>query len=556
MNLASTNFWRIACMLGFLCAILFSMNACSNQQVTVLNSSDEKVGHYVEGILGNWGRLNPLFGDANPVDNDIARLVFAGLVRIASDGSVVSDMAYMPKIDKSRTVYTFTLKKDLKWHDGTSVTSRDVAFTIQQISDPDFRGSENISLVWRSVEVEVLDESTIVFQLEKPFSPFLARFATIGILPEHLLRGLSSEDLFNAPFNAFPVGSGPYRIDKVTPSGIHFSAWGNYHFGSPQMEKLEFRFYQNFSNALRDIEKQLINSFYIRGFLSLADYEKVSRLKNVELFNIHQSGALVLSLNIQRLGYFDDYRVRKAFSLVIDRSRIAETIFFGRFRPSVSFVAPYGWAYDPAQDLDEFLNNVGSSYQQDLKLAKQLLTDAGWHEHPTTGIRMNDKNEQFNFIIRTDHDPARSQLALEIAKHLELLGIRASVATTPFKVLLRDFLIPSNYDAALTVIDPGSDPDPYFFLHSSQILFSGLNISNFANLSVDKLIERGRDHMDTNIRLDVYGQLQELWNSEVPAIVIGYPMDTYIRPLGGPSSNGYIAFSSSDRFFDIHLWPN
>ena len=83
-----------------------------------------------------------------------------------------------------------------------------------------------------------------------------------------------------------------------------------------------------------------------------------------------------------------------------------------------------------------------------------------------------------------------------------------------------------------------------------------MNISNFANLSVDKLIERGRDHMDTNIRLDVYGQLQELWNSEVPAIVIGYPMDTYIRPLGAPSSNGYIAFSSSDRFFDIHLWPN
>ena len=70
--------------------ILFSMNACSNQQVTVPKSSDEKVDHYVEGILGNWGRLNPLFGDANPVDNDIARLVFAGLVRIASDGSVVS----------------------------------------------------------------------------------------------------------------------------------------------------------------------------------------------------------------------------------------------------------------------------------------------------------------------------------------------------------------------------------------------------------------------------------------------------------------------------------
>ena len=559
MNFASSKFRRAVFLLTFIGVVLLLGAACTRDEALNSNLENEDGSqhedHYVEGVLGNWGRLNPLFVDANPVDSDIARLVFAGLVRIASDGSVVSDMAYMPDVDESNTSYTFTLKKDLKWHDGTPVTSRDVFFTINQITGPDFRGSEQASLFWRNLEVEVPDARTIIFKLKAPFSPFLARFATIGILPEHLLRGLSGEDLFNAPFNAFPIGSGPYRINKVTSSSVHFLAWEDYHFGEPEMEKFQIRFYKDLSTALLDIEAKSIQSLYLRDFLSLEDYEKVVRLKGSALYDVQRSGALVLSLNIDKIGYFDDYRVRKAFSLVLDRARIAETVFFGRFNPSASFVVPDSWAYVSEEDVVTSEIGVTSSYQQNLKLANELLSDAGWREHPTTGIRINDENEEFNFIIRTDHDPAHSKLALEIAKHLELLGVRTSVATTPFSVLLRDFLLPGNYDAALIVIDPGADPDPYFFLHSSQTLFSGFNVSNFTSLSVDKLIERGRGYLETDVRSDVYRQLQELWRKEIPSIVLGYPTDTYIRPVGSPDLDRRIVFSSADRFFDIHLWP-
>ena len=72
---------------------------------------------------------------------------------------------------------------------------------------------------------------------------------------------------------------------------------------------------------------------------------------------------------------------------------------------------------------------------------------------------------------------------------------------------------------------------------------------------MDKLVERGRGYLETDIRFDVYRQLQELWRKEIPSIVLGYPMDTYIRPVGSPELDRRIVFSSADRFFDIHLWP-
>ena len=161
MNFAASKFRHAVFLLSFIGVILLVGSACTGGET--LNSNLENEGgsqyedRYVEGVLGNWGRLNPLFVDANPVDSDISRLVFAGLVRIASDGSVVSDMAYMPDVDEAKTSYTFTLKKDLKWHDGTPVTSRDVFFTIKQITGPDFRGSEQTNLFWRNLEIEVPD---------------------------------------------------------------------------------------------------------------------------------------------------------------------------------------------------------------------------------------------------------------------------------------------------------------------------------------------------------------------------------------------------------------
>ena len=140
----------------------------------VLRLRDDEAGvlvepaSYTEGIAGTWQRVNPLFASANDVDQDLSALVFAGLVRAGADGTIEPDLAgALPEISQDGRVYTFRLRKDLKWHDGAPVTSRDVSFTISRMADPAFKGDPVLAESWAGVEVDTPDSTTVVFRLRQ-----------------------------------------------------------------------------------------------------------------------------------------------------------------------------------------------------------------------------------------------------------------------------------------------------------------------------------------------------------------------------------------------------
>ena len=204
---------------------------------------------YVEGVVGAWQRINPLFAAENPVDQDLSRLVFAGLLRAGEDGRLLPDLAPLPEVGEDGRTYTFRLHPELRWHDGAPVRSLDVAFTISHILAPDFQGDPRLREAWTGVEVRTPDLRTVVLRLPATSPSFLARFATVGILPEHLLQGLDGAGLFDAPFNASPVGAGPYRLDSVTSIEATLRAYPRYHLGRPQIDVITVRFLQDFASV-------------------------------------------------------------------------------------------------------------------------------------------------------------------------------------------------------------------------------------------------------------------------------------------------------------------
>ena len=108
---------------------------------------------YTEGVAGTYQRVNPLYGTMNEVDAGLVALVYAGLVRLAPDGRVIGDMAELPEISADGREYTFRLRQNARWHDGEPVTSGDVAFTIRNITDPDYRGDPALAEGWLGVGV-------------------------------------------------------------------------------------------------------------------------------------------------------------------------------------------------------------------------------------------------------------------------------------------------------------------------------------------------------------------------------------------------------------------
>ncbi len=499
---------------------------------------------YSEGVAGTWQRINPLYASENEVDQDLSQLVFSGLVRLGPDGAVLPDLAAeLPALSDDGQTYTFKLRKGLKWHDGEPVTSRDVQFTVKQITDPDFKGDTALADGWVGTTVEAPDANTVVIHLKQASAPFLARTATVGILPEHILGPLKAAQMDVAPFNSQPVGTGPYKLQSIDSREATLVANDDYYLGRPGIAQIKLRFYPDYSTAERAVASGDVRGLLVREPLTDDQLTDLQKIKGVEIEQPQRGDYIVLYLNNDQAAYFQDERVRRAISLAIDRRSLTDKVFLGLATPSSSPIAPGTWAYSAEYDQPD----------ANIQEAKKLLKEAGWEPHPTTGILLKDGGE-FRFTIRTDNDPTRVAIAAEIARQLEPLGIRATVASTTFSVLRRDFLQERKYDAAITGWAQGTDPDPYSGWHSSQMGPAGLNLANFSDAVADELIAKGRTTNDVDVRKDVYKQFQEVWSELEPSIVIAYPRYLYIHTDALSGLNLGVLFNGSLRFADVYKW--
>jgi peptide/nickel transport system substrate-binding protein len=498
---------------------------------------------YTEALTGTWEHVNPLFAGENPVDQDLSALLFSGLIRTGPEGAPLPDLAGLPQVSEDGRTYTFRLRPNLRWHDGQPLTSRDVAFTITRIQEPGFRGAAELADAWAGVTVETPDAQTIVLVLQEASAPFLARFGTLGILPEHLLRGLSSAALRDGSFNQRPVGSGPYRLASLDSREAVLSAHDGYHGGRPAIDTFRLRFYPDTASALLALGAGEVDGFFARDTLSLGQRDEVARLKNTAAQRFQRAGYLVLYLNNDLAGLFDDPRVRKAIALTINREALLEGPLRGQATISSSPIPPATWSYAPEYD------KTGPG----LSAARALLREAGWELNASTAVLTREGSE-FRFTVRTDNDGVRAALAADIARQLEPLGIRATVATTTFSVFERDFLRERRYDAAIAGWDQGADPDPYFGWHSSQGGTAGLNFANFADIVIDQLIQRGRTDSDPVVRREQYRQFQEKWDELAPSVVIAYPDYLYVHTTSLSGLTAGVLARPAQRFFDVQRW--
>ena len=171
-------------------------------------------GVYSEALIGSAGRFNPVLDFHNPADQSVDRLLFSSLVVFDSRGLPVGDLAETWGISQDGKVYNFSLRANAKWHDGTPVTSADILFTIDLLRKEQLPIASDLRDFWSQIEVRELDEKTLQLRLTEPFAPFMD-YLTFGILPRHILGGLSVDEIIASPFNLKPVGSGPFQFSHL-----------------------------------------------------------------------------------------------------------------------------------------------------------------------------------------------------------------------------------------------------------------------------------------------------------------------------------------------------
>src|SRR5579862_326392 len=128
-------------------------------------------GVYREAVIGQPLSFNPLDAATDPLSNDLARLMQAGLVRVVDAGPPTPDLAASWQISDDAHTYTFQLKPGTVWHDGQALTSADVAATVAFVQSTAFSGPAELAAVWRRVHVETPDSRTVRFSLDEPYAP-------------------------------------------------------------------------------------------------------------------------------------------------------------------------------------------------------------------------------------------------------------------------------------------------------------------------------------------------------------------------------------------------
>ncbi|MDZ4221616.1 MAG: ABC transporter substrate-binding protein, partial [Patescibacteria group bacterium] len=323
-------------------------------------------GEYAEAVIGAPTYINPLFAQANDVDQDISRLVFSSLMKLDEKGALATDLAESYAIDEAQTTYTFTLRDDAVWHDGEPLTARDVLFTVQSIQDQNFKSP--LYVTFRNVRAAQLSDRTISFTLAEPFAPFLS-VMTFGILPEHLWSGVDPSHAILAELNLKPVGSGPYRFSQFTKDRngnikeYRLERFSGYYGSGPFIDTITLKFFGSFDEAFAAFADGNADGI---GFLPQHQARAQVRQKTAHQFALPQYTALFFNQGANPA--LKDKSVRTALALATGKREIIDSAFGGDAVPVETPILPgmlgyaesiTGTLFDPAQ-------------------AEKILDDAGW----------------------------------------------------------------------------------------------------------------------------------------------------------------------------------
>lgn len=528
-------------------------------------------GEYVEAIVGSPTYINPLFSQTSSADQDLTRLIFSSLVRFDGNGTLVPDLAASYAIDDKQTTYTFTLKPDLRWHDGEPLTADDVVFTMQSIKDPNFKSP--LYSTFRGVKVASEDEQTVSFTLSEPFAPFLS-LLTFGIIPEHLWSEIDPLYATLAELNLKPIGSGPYRfasLSKDKKGNIHeylVERFGDYYQTGPFLQKITFKFFSSLDEAQTALKDGNADGL---GFLasSLSNFSSNSN-QNIYQLDLPQYTALFFNQGSNIT--LSDRNIREALSLALSREQIIAAAFSGSAEaiddPLLSFFgqdidqAPK-LIFDPAKaaallDLSGWkrteAENTATSTLSNTQLGLAAGVSAPYARQKK--IKRDNKEELATLEIKltTVQKDENIQVAEKIRELWQAVGVKVNVEIVDLNRIQRDVIKPRAYEVLLFGQILGRDPDPYPFWHSSQANDPGLNLALYNNKEADKLLEEARRANDPAIRARDYLEFEKKLRADIPAVFLYSLKFSYLLPASIQGVKTIKINQTADRFSTVNEW--
>jgi peptide/nickel transport system substrate-binding protein len=520
---------------GVFAALLVASSAASAYALerTFLIAEPAYGGTLTEGVVGSPRFVNPLLA-LSDTDRDLVALVYAGLMGEDGGGNLIPVLAESYAVSEDGKNYTFVLRADAVFSDGSPVTADDVVFTVEKAQDPALKSPEYAN--WSGVSVAAVDPRTVEFTLAKAYAPFLEN-ATLGILPSNLWRDISNDEFPFSELNTEPVGAGPFKVSDVARDAdniieeYELSANSSYALGRPYLDGIRFVFFGDSSDLAEAVREGDVESAYgIQGTGGLR--APLSRVFGV-FFNSAENPV------------FARLEVRKALSLAVNRERIVRDVLGGYATPLIGPVPPGSGVEDipiPSSD-----NRI--------EAAAAVLTDAGWeYDGETREWVLPDSDAKIVLTLKTSNVPELKAVAAAVQEDWTELGIPVAVELYEPGDLTQNVIRPRRYEALLFGMVIGRDRDLYAFWDSAERNDPGLNIALYTNKTVDELLESSRAENDPAKVTENLSRVNALIAADYPAAFTHAPDFLYLIP---PDLHGVRLpqiTAPKDRFADAARW--
>ena len=393
-------------------SMLIMLPSCS--KVNNTNTAKNQISIYVgQNIFTN--SLDPIKGAMSYGYS----FTNCALTKVDSDSKYVKDLATDWNITDDSLCYTFNLRKDVKFQDGSDFTADDVVFTYETVKKNQGE-NENVDLT-KLAKVEAIDDYTVKFTLSEAYSPFFDLVAKLGIVP--------SDSYDSAKFDKYPIGTGPWKVVQYdTEQQIIVEANKEYYEGAPEIEKVTFVNMDDesaFSNAKSgQLDVVMVSPNFTSekiDNMNLVNFETMD-VRNISLPCRKEEEVIDKKGNKVKVGnnVTSDLAVRKSLSIGINREKIINNALNNIGKPAEGFTSNLKWG------------GVVSYKDNRKDEAKKVLEEAGWIDFNNDGIREKDGlNCEFT-VYAAANDEQRYLLAVAVAEEAKELGIKINVKQAPW----------------------------------------------------------------------------------------------------------------------------
>lgn len=451
---------------------------------------------------------------------------------------------------KKGIAVTFTLRPDLKWGDGTPVTTRDVAFAIEVGKHPQ-SGVTATEGYRRIRKLDIRDDRTFTLHVDRITFEY-ASMGDLRLLPAHIERPVfeaapadyRNKSTYETDTASAALWFGPYRVTRTVPgASIELERNPSWQGKTPYFKRIVFRIIENTAALEANLLSGSVD--YVVGELGLSlDQALAFEKRHKDRFDVVYKPGLIyehIDINLDN-PVLADRRVRQALLQGIDREAISARLFEGKQPVAHSNVNPLDPMYSPG----------ARHYRFDPAAARKLLDEAGFSDI-RGGIRHNARGERLSIeLATTAGNRIREQVQQVLQSQWKQIGIDVRLRVEPPRVFFGETVRKRGY-GGLAMYAWVSAPQsvPRTTLHSKEIpseanSWSGQNTIGYKSADMDRVLDAAEIELDATRRKALFAEIQRIYTEDLPVLPLYFRTDAFVLPkaLKGVRPTGHLNVST------------